>query len=156
MSLGERIATLRKEKAWSQSQLARVAGVTQPTIAKLESGFSSGSSQLHKIARALTTTPAYLTGEIDDPSVDAPPPLPQANAQHVTLPVALPTEDALYRAYLGLLMASQDLSQDELARELARRLPTMLGVLRGPLTIAQVPDAPAEAPPSADRAPQRA
>ncbi len=156
MSTGERIAALRSAQGWSQSYLARTSGVSQPTIAKLESGTQAGSPQLYKIARALRTTTAYLACEIDDPSPEAPPPLPEANAQHVTLPVALPTEDALYRAYLGLLMASQDLSQDELARELARRLPTMLGVLRGPLTIEQVPDVPAEAPPSADRAPRRA
>ena len=155
MSTGERIAALRKELGWSQSYLAKAAGVSQPTIARLENGTQPGSPRFHKIARALRTTPAYLACEIDDPSPEAPPPLPEANAQHVTLPVALPTEDALYRAYLGLLMASQDLSQDELARELARRLPTMLGVLRGPLTIEQVPDAPAEAPPSA-RAARRA
>lgn len=56
----------------SQTQLAREAGVSQATIGKLESGISSGTSHLHKIARALKTTPEYLSGETDDPTSDTP------------------------------------------------------------------------------------
>ena len=140
----------------TQSELARRVGVTQGAIAKIANKNPAGSSYLHRVARELGTTPAYIAGEVDDPSADAPPPPPPATAQFVTLPVALPTEDTLYRTCLAVLMASRDLDEDALAHELARRLPTMLGVLRGPLTIEQVPDAPAEAPPSADRAPRRA
>jgi len=55
----------------SQSALAREIGVTQQTIYKVVSGQSAGSSHLHKIARVLQTTPAYLTGEVDDPAEDA-------------------------------------------------------------------------------------
>ncbi|WP_052117833.1 XRE family transcriptional regulator [Novosphingobium pentaromativorans] len=67
MRVGERIAKRRGELGLSQTQLARTAEVSQGTIAKLEAGISSGSSQLHKIARALQTTAEYLTGETDDP-----------------------------------------------------------------------------------------
>lgn len=68
MRVGERIAKRRGELGLSQTQLARTAEVSQGTIAKLEAGISSGSSQLHKIARALQTTAEYLTGETDNPS----------------------------------------------------------------------------------------
>jgi phage repressor protein C with HTH and peptisase S24 domain len=54
----------------TQTKLAKLAGVSQATIGKLESGVSSGSSHLHRIARALKTTPDYLTGDTNDPEAD--------------------------------------------------------------------------------------
>lgn len=75
MRIGERIAALRATAGLSQTELARRSVVSQATIAKLESGHSSGSSHLHRIARALGTTPEYLTGEIDDPSEGAAAPI---------------------------------------------------------------------------------
>ena len=72
MRTGERIAARRAELGLSQSLLAKMAGVSQATIGKLESGISSGSSQIHKIARALQTTAEFLTGETDDPAAGAP------------------------------------------------------------------------------------
>lgn len=77
MRTGERIAALRTAKGLSQTQLAKMAGLSQATIGKLESGISSGSSHLHKIARVLETTPEYLSCETDDPSAGAIP-LPTA------------------------------------------------------------------------------
>lgn len=68
MRTGERIAERRSVLGLSQTQLAKMAGLSQATIGKLEAGISSGSSHLHKIARVLQTTPAYLAGETDDPS----------------------------------------------------------------------------------------
>lgn len=56
----------------SQAELARRVGVRQPTIFKLTSGGGYGSKHLHRIARELGTTPAYLTGETDNPDEDAP------------------------------------------------------------------------------------
>ncbi len=56
----------------SQSELARRVGVAQATIAKLAIGESAGSKHLHRIAQELRTTPAYLTGQIDDPDEHAP------------------------------------------------------------------------------------
>lgn len=37
-------------------------------------GATRSTPQLHKIARELATTPAYLNGEVDDPDLDAPAP----------------------------------------------------------------------------------
>lgn len=53
---------------FTQAELARRVGVKQPTIFKLIHENKSGSRNLHLIARELETTPAYLTGETDDPA----------------------------------------------------------------------------------------
>jgi phage repressor protein C with HTH and peptisase S24 domain len=66
MLISARIVELMEHLGLSQSELARRVGVTQQTIGKLITGASSSSSHLHKIARELGTTPAYLTGETDD------------------------------------------------------------------------------------------
>lgn len=47
-------------------------GVSQATIYKLLVGESFGTRHLHKIARELLTTPAYLAGETDNPEEGAP------------------------------------------------------------------------------------
>jgi transcriptional regulator with XRE-family HTH domain len=57
----------------SQSELARRVKLNQSTIAGLITGKARSSAHLHRIARELGTTPAYLTGETDDPEADAPP-----------------------------------------------------------------------------------
>ena len=148
-------------RAVSQSELARRVGVSQTTIAKLASGKGYGSKHLHRIARALGTTPAFLEGEIDDPSEDAPPPMPEPTIQYVTLPVALPSEAALTGMFAGLLAASRRLDEGARARELAKRLPRALGALRGPLIepasagAHEAPE-PGEAPAGNRRAPRRA
>nr|WP_255355393.1 helix-turn-helix transcriptional regulator [Novosphingobium sp. FSW06-99] len=69
--IGERIKARMAELGISQGYLAREVGVKQPTISALISGKSRSSTHLHLIARALQTTPAYLTGETDDPSIGA-------------------------------------------------------------------------------------
>lgn len=131
MRTGDRIAQRRTELGLSQTQLARLAGVSQPTIGKLEAGISSGSSHLHKIARVLRTSPAFLAGETDDPAEGAPPPLPEPTVQYIPMMAVLPSEDALARMFLGVLEASRGMSEDELAHELAKRLPKGLAVAQG-------------------------
>ncbi|MBD8548027.1 helix-turn-helix domain-containing protein [Sphingomonas sp. CFBP 8760] len=130
---GDRLRNLMATRGLSQSELARRVGVSQTTIAKLVAGRGYGSKHLHRIARELRTTPAYLTGEIDDPEEDAPPPPPAPTVQMVMMPVALPSEEALARMFEGLLEALPGLEGPELARELATLLPTALGSVRGPL-----------------------
>lgn len=61
-----------EEVGISQAELARRIGVSQQAISKLAAGGAYGSKHLHRIARELQTTPAYLTGETDDPTGDAP------------------------------------------------------------------------------------
>lgn len=55
----------------SQAELARRVGVSQQAIQKLASGTAYGSKHLHKIARELGTSAAYLAGETDNPDEGA-------------------------------------------------------------------------------------
>lgn len=80
MIYSDRLRDVMGERQISQAELARRVGVSQQTIAKLFQGVSSGSRYLHRIARELGTTPAYLEGEVDDPNEDAPTP-PAADSE---------------------------------------------------------------------------
>jgi len=112
----------------SQAELARRIGISQQNVARLASGKAYGTKHLHRIARELGTTPAYLAGEIDDPEEGAPPPPRPVQQQYISLPVALPTTPALAAAFRGVLMASRDMDEAELAHELAKRLPNVLRI----------------------------
>lgn len=72
MSLGERIAERLAALNISQAELARRVKVAQPTINALIRGGATGSKHLHKIAAELETSPAWLSGETDDPAPVAP------------------------------------------------------------------------------------
>lgn len=76
----QRVRERMEEMGFSQSSLAQLIGISQASIAKITRGESFGSKHLHKIARELQTTPAYLTGETDDPSEGA---LPVPTAQSI-------------------------------------------------------------------------
>lgn len=68
MVLGARIRQLLAQRVISQAELARRLKLRQSTINMLINGHTQGSKHLHRIARELGTTPAYLTGETDDPT----------------------------------------------------------------------------------------
>lgn len=130
MIVSERVRDRMDKMGLTQSELARRVGVAQPTIYKLLNSAKKGSTKLHLIARELRTTPAYLSGETDDPDLDAPPPLPRRPIS-VMLSVNLPSERALERMFLALLSGiDPKASRDEQARLLARRLPIGLSQLR--------------------------
>ena len=74
----ERLQSLMTSMGLSQSELARRVGVTQAMIAKLLAR-GGGTKHLAAIARELHTTPAFLLGEITDPSETARP-LPTATS----------------------------------------------------------------------------
>lgn len=133
MRTGDRIAERRAIKGLSQTRLAKLAGVSQGTIGKLEAGISSGSSHLHKIARILGTTAEYLTGETNDPDLNAPVPRPEPLTQVFMMPVVLPGEAALERMFLGLLRSMPGVGEAELAHGLAKLLPSGLRTLQGAL-----------------------
>lgn len=130
MTVGARIRQRLTDLSMSQSELARRVGINQSTVAALLAGRSRSSSHLHLISRALETSTAYLVGEIDDPSENAPVPRPQPVVQHITMQVALPSENALAEMYAGQLRAFARLEGDELARALAKRLPKALARLQ--------------------------
>jgi Predicted transcriptional regulator len=82
--VGDRISSRLTELGLTQSELARRVHVSQATIAQLVTGRSRSSAHLHKIARELQTTPAYLSGETDDPSAGAlPVPTPELVAEQL-------------------------------------------------------------------------
>jgi transcriptional regulator with XRE-family HTH domain len=72
MVRGDRIAALMSDLGLTQAELARRVGVKQPTIFGLIHQNKTGSVHLHKVARELGTTPAYLSGETDDPTSQLP------------------------------------------------------------------------------------
>jgi transcriptional regulator with XRE-family HTH domain len=84
MTIGTRVKDLMVERGLSQAELARRVGLTQPAIFALITRNKTGSKNLHRIARELGTTPAYLEGETDDPDADAPDP-PAFKPEHFRL-----------------------------------------------------------------------
>ena len=70
----------------TQSELARRVGISQASIYHLVSGNGQGSKHLHRIARELGTTMAYLEAEIDDPAEGAAPlPSRQSSSEELDL-----------------------------------------------------------------------
>lgn len=64
MTLGERIASARKEKGMTQEMLAEQLGVTRQAVARWETGLSvPDAGMLVRIAGALDTTVNDLLGE---------------------------------------------------------------------------------------------
>lgn len=63
-SIGELIGDLRRNKGWSQKELAKRAGVTESTLSRIESGITKqvDATALGKIAKALNTSTDYLLG----------------------------------------------------------------------------------------------
>lgn len=127
----ERFRDRMKAVGLSQNGLARRVGLSQQTISRLAAGERYGTRHLHRIARELGTTPAYLTGETDDPDENAPAPLPAPDFQIVPMQVALPAQPALASMFRALIRSlPADVQGDELADELAMLLPIGLSQLK--------------------------
>jgi transcriptional regulator with XRE-family HTH domain len=65
MDLSRKIVLLRERKGWTQIDLARAAGIPQPTICRLESGHIEQPKMLTlvKIAKALGVPTDYLASD---------------------------------------------------------------------------------------------
>jgi phage repressor protein C with HTH and peptisase S24 domain len=86
MGLAQRLVRRMEIAGLSQSALAKRVGLSQQAIGKLCRGEATSSAHLHKIARELGTTPAFLTGETDDPAEGAiPAPSPTVIAEQLDL-----------------------------------------------------------------------
>ncbi|XAP76758.1 helix-turn-helix domain-containing protein [Citromicrobium bathyomarinum] len=94
-----RFVERREAAGLSQSALARQIGVGQSSINRIETGETHAPRNLLALARALGTSPEYLTGETDDPDPAAgrvgPPASPSSGADdHRTLEI--PVLDLAY------------------------------------------------------------
>jgi len=61
----EELKRLRKERGWTQAQIADAAGIAQGTYSRIERGesVSSQASTMHALERALGVAAGTLTGE---------------------------------------------------------------------------------------------
>ena len=73
MQLGKRILSLRKQKNWSQSDLANAIGISYAQIGRYETkGAQPSAEVLRKIADALNTTTDYLMyGDTDEKAMSS-------------------------------------------------------------------------------------
>lgn len=67
--IGSRLEERMTAVGLNQTQLAKRVGLKQPSIGRLISGFTRESGKLLELASAVRTTPQYLTGETDDPTL---------------------------------------------------------------------------------------
>lgn len=112
--IGARIQERLTQLDISQAELGRRVGLTQPAIANLIHRNKSGSSHLHRIARELGTTPAYLTGETDDPDGDGAELLTSQEQRLLEIYRELPKKD---RAALKTLLERMADNEDDAARK---------------------------------------
>ena len=70
--IGTRIHKLRQQRKMSQQELARLVGVNQSFISKMESGeqINPNAETLKRLARALGCTTDYLVGMYEEDESD--------------------------------------------------------------------------------------
>lgn len=98
MSIGERIRSVRKERGLSQAELGELVGMAQGSISELESGASSGTTNLAKFADALKVNALWLEtgkGSREPRSIDA------TNSEFVSLQWLRPDELELFSLFRG-------------------------------------------------------
>lgn len=64
--IAERVAQRIKDLGLTQSEVGELAGMSQPTIGRFANGEVTKTARMIELAKALQTTPDYLTGETDD------------------------------------------------------------------------------------------
>lgn len=70
----ERLAARMEALGLTQTAVANAIGVKPPSISRLVKGRHAQTRHIFGLARAVRTTPEYLTGMVDDPDLDAPEP----------------------------------------------------------------------------------
>ncbi|MEG7523816.1 MAG: helix-turn-helix domain-containing protein [Chromatiales bacterium] len=70
-TLGSRLRRKRRERGWTQEELALRAGTNQAVIQKIENGKSLRPRKIDEIAQVLDVNPAWLMfGEKSGPALD--------------------------------------------------------------------------------------
>jgi transcriptional regulator with XRE-family HTH domain len=63
-AFGQAVKAARKERGWSQAELSKQAGVSRPTVARIENGQDGHTTIFDKVAAALDLTVSVrLLGE---------------------------------------------------------------------------------------------
>ena len=62
-AFGEAVKAARKERGWSQTELGKRAGVSRPTVARIEKGQDGHTTMLDRVAAALDLTVSIQTDE---------------------------------------------------------------------------------------------
>jgi transcriptional regulator with XRE-family HTH domain len=117
--LGARVKALRRERGLSQGKLARIAGLNDTHISRIENNERPGVQAIAvaRIARALDTSADYLLGLSNDPTPSSAPPIEidpvrlrhlQRLVEHLTQ-LPLDRRDRVIDAMLLLV----DLTQEE-------------------------------------------
>lgn len=60
-TFGDRVREARTRRGLSQAELARLAGIAQPTLAQMETGRNEGSKKVALLAAVLGVNPVWLT-----------------------------------------------------------------------------------------------
>lgn len=55
-AFGEAVKAARKERGWSQTELGKRAGVSRPTVARIEKGQDGHTTMLDRVAVVLELT----------------------------------------------------------------------------------------------------
>lgn len=55
-AFGQAVKEARKERGWSQTELGKRAGVSRPTVARIERGQDGHTTMLDRVAAALELT----------------------------------------------------------------------------------------------------
>lgn len=71
MIRGDRIRARLKALDQSQAWLARQIGISPQAVSQLVTGGTTNTARLYDLTSALQTNPAYLTGDVDDPTPEA-------------------------------------------------------------------------------------
>lgn len=69
MIRGDRIRDLLRDGNQSQADLARAIGVSPQAISKMIKGGTTETAKIYQIARFLGTTPEFIEGETNDPTL---------------------------------------------------------------------------------------
>lgn len=63
VAFGHAVKVARNERGWSQTELGRQAGVSRPTVARIENGQDGHTTMLDKVAAALDLTLSIQPGD---------------------------------------------------------------------------------------------
>lgn len=95
-----RVRQLREQRAWSQEQLAEIAGINVRTLQRVESAGGGSLDTRMALAAALEVTPDALC------ETPAPPPAPEPQASSASPSLPAPPDVSKHFDHIKVLLAS--------------------------------------------------